>query len=339
MSNRYNYVSIDRIFSKLLRDYGDQFNEGDVIEWCGEALEFIGAPQYYEEAVAFIEVKNHQCKLSSGTHAIIQIARNHNWTGSKDDKFCPSTVISELITSPFIQTSDSCANCGDTPVNPVTVLPDYIVLDCNGQPINEYDIAYYRPYFDLKHEYLNWRNSNFYKNSYTPVRLATHSFSDNLVCTTDDVYNESNDEYTVVRKEMLRFSFKEGSVAVALTRQVVDPETGYPLIPDNISYTTAITKYIIYMMACRDSYSNREGSKGNVDKLEKDWHWYCKQAGNIDMMPNGIDEYQNLLDQRSYILPRNGRYYGFFGKMARPENRKWNDPDNRNRKVNYFTGN
>lgn len=322
----YKYTSIDRIFSKLIRDVKSDFSEADVVEWCGEALEFIGATRLYEEAVAFIEVKNHQCKLPAGLHAVIQVARNNRWSGPKDDSLCPAKIKSEV------------------PVNtdPQASIP--VALDCNGEPVNEYELAYYRPYFDLRYEYDLWRCSGTYTEKYTPVRLTTNTFFNSLVCkeTTagiENIYQSSVDEYTIVQGDTLRFSFKEGSVAVAYLRQIVDEETGYPMIPDNISYTTAITKYITMKMFEREFYNGREGAAQKMQKAESDWQWYCKQAGNVDMMPYGVDEHQNLLDQRSYILPQQNRYYGFFGKMNRPEIRKYNDPDVRNYHGYYFRGN
>lgn len=312
-----SYVSIDRIFSKLIRDATDQFNEGDVIEWCGEALEFIQAVRSYEEAVAFIEVRNHQCALPSGLHAIIQVARNHCWKGTADDTLCPQLLISEATKNPL-----------DTPSASIPV-----ALDCNGEPINAFDLAYYRPFFDLKFEHDLWCGHPRYTKCFAPVRLATSTFFNNLVCREvnhDRIYRSSIDEYTPIQKKFLRFSFKEGIVAVSYLRQIVDEETGYPMIPDNISYTTAITKYILMMMAQKEFFNNREGSGSKLQKFEVDWQWYCKQASNSDMMPNGIDEHQNLLDQRSYILPARNNYYNFFGSMARPEVRNYNDPDHRN---------
>lgn len=325
----YKYTSIDRIFSKLIRDVKSDFSESDVIEWCGEALEFIGATRLYEEAVAFIEIRNHQCKLPSGLHSIIQIARNNKWSNIKDDLFCPQKIKDEV--------EENCEDCVSDKS------PDYIILDCNGQPINDYELAYYRPYFDLRYEYDLWRGSSIYTQQYTPIRLTTNNFFNSLVCTdknenNNNIYQSSVDEYTIIQGDTLRFSFKEGSVAIAYLRQVVDNETGYPMIPDNISYTTAIIKYITMKMFERDFYNGRDGSQAKMQKAESDWQWYCKQAGNVDMMPYGDDEYQNLLDQRSYILPQQNRYYGFFGKMARPEIRKYNDPDLRN-SHNYFRGN
>jgi len=72
-----------------------------------------------------------------------------------------------------------------------------------------------------------------------------------------------------------------------------------------------------------------------MQKAEQDWHWYCKQARNRSLMPKGVDAHQNIMEQRQYMLPRLKRYYGFFGKMSRPESRKFNDSDNRNYS-NYF---
>ena len=95
------YTSIERIFSKVSRDLGvDKINEADVIEWSAEALEAIGAVTLYEEAVAFIEVKNHQCAIPTGLHRITQVAYNSCYTPgqsqSEKDLFCPEKVIKEL---------------------------------------------------------------------------------------------------------------------------------------------------------------------------------------------------------------------------------------------------
>ena len=295
----YSFVSIDRIFSKIVRDLGEtSLHEGDVIEWVGEALEFIAATEHYEKAVAFIEVKNHQCKLPTYLHQVVQVARNRCWKGS-DDLLCPKASVEEA-------TQD------------IASVP--VALDCYGQPINDYELAYYRPYFDLKWEHSFWYSSTSYNKCYVPVRLGNHTFFDSLVLPeSSGLYV---DEYTIINKDTLRFSFKEGFVAVAYNRQMLDPATGYPMIPDNISYTTAITKYVKMMILGRMCYNGREGACGKEKDAIADWHWYCKQASNVDMMPYGIDEHQNLLDQRSNLLPKNRRYYGFFGNLSRPEIRR-----------------
>lgn len=327
MSNEVTpYVSINRILGKLRRDFGslENVNESDVIEWSAEALQAIGAITLYEEAVAFIEVRNHQAELPNGLHAIIQIARNICWDDIKQCGLCPSDVLnlSEEVSS-------------------LALLPAHIPvpIDCDGKPLQEYDLAYYRPYFDMRDEVGYYASSYLYNNCFSVIRLSNHTFFNSLVCSNPDqdkLYNSGSgvfDEYTIISGDTLRFSFEKGQIILSYVRQQVD-EQGYPMIPDHYSYTTAITKYVIMKLMEREFYTNREGSVGKLQKAEQDWHWYCKQARNRAMMPKGIDQWQNILEQRQYMLPRMNRYYGFFGKMSRPESRKFNDPDFRN----YFRG-
>jgi hypothetical protein len=343
------YTSLDRILSKIGRDLGtEDIQENDIVEWSGEALEAIGAVTLYEEAVAFIEVKNHQCDLPSGLHSIIQIARNNCFQGFKeslDESLCPKKIVQELSTNDDIHIQP--CNCPqENPCSCNGPKVDYTLLDCEGKPITGYDIAYYRPYFDLQYEYYGWCNSSFYRSCYSPVRLSNNTFFNSLVCQENDtdiknLYQtyHNTDEYTIIKGETLRFSFQEGSIALSYLRQVVDSETGYPMIPDHYSYITAITKYVTMKIMERDFYAGRDGSQARLMKAESDWQWYCGQAANLAMMPKGIDQHQNILEQRQYILPRMRNYYSFFGKMSRPESRKWNDPDNRNRFRGYYRGN
>ena len=61
MSQPIQYTTVDRIFNKLYRDLREtSLNESDVIEWIGEALDFLKVAENQEEAIAFLEVKNHQ---------------------------------------------------------------------------------------------------------------------------------------------------------------------------------------------------------------------------------------------------------------------------------------
>lgn len=311
MGKKYQYTTLDRVLSKIYRDLGiEEISEIDVIEWAGEALEAIGAITLYEEAIACIEVSNHQADLPNGLHSIIQIARNNEWSPSNKDIICPADIVEETTTEEV-----------DYPV----------ILDCNGSPITDVEIAYYRPYFDLQYEYYGWTRSNMYSTNYTPVRLANHTFFNTLVCPEDkNLYHSCSDEYTIVEDKM-RFSFKEGSIIVSYYRQKIDPTTGYPMIPDEYSVITAITMYITMKYMGRMWYMGREGYADKLQKAEADWHWYCKQAGNAIMIPYGVDEYQNLQEGRQQMIPQLNRYYGFFGKLNKRESGTFKDPDGRNR--------
>lgn len=328
MSNEVTpYVSVNRILGKLRRDFGslENINESDVIEWTAEALEAIGAITLYEEAVAFIEVRNHQASLPNGLHAIVQVARNICWDDIKECGLCPSDVLN---------LAEEVSSLAPLPA----AIP--VPIDCDGKPLQEYDLAYYRPYFDMRDEVGYYSSSYLYNNCFSVVRLSNHTFFNSLVCSfpdQDKLYTQGSggvfNEYSIINGDTIRFSFEKGQIVLSHVRQVVD-EQGYPMIPDHYAYTTAITKYVIMKLMEREFYANRDGSVGKLQKAEQDWHWYCKQARNRAMMPKGVDQWQNILEQRQYMLPRMNRYYGFFGKMSRPESRKFNDPDSRN----YFRG-
>jgi len=74
----YKYVSVYNIVEKLYRDYDHQeeLNIWDIIEWAGEALEFIGAGQQYEKYVAELEIKNSMATLPCNFHNQPQAAYN-----------------------------------------------------------------------------------------------------------------------------------------------------------------------------------------------------------------------------------------------------------------------
>lgn len=181
--------------------------------------------------------------------------------------------------------------------------------------------------------YNTWTVSNFYQKRFTPVRLANHSFFKSVVCKEKDmsVYESCNDEYTIVGTvdRKLRFSFKTGVIALAYVRNAIDKETGYPLVPDNISYTTAITYYIKWKIAQRMEWSGREGYSRLAQDSERLWLKYCQQGKNYMKMPKTLDQYQNMLESSHHLIPKHNRYYNYFGNLGRPEQRKFNDPDRR----------
>lgn len=296
-------ISIDRIFSKLFRDLNvgvETIDRSDIIEWTGEALEAIGAKSTYQPAVAFLDVTNYTAKLPNLLHAIVQVARNNNYN---DSPVTASDILTEAVTEEI-----------DVPV----------ALDQYGMPINEYELAYYRPYFDLIGEFYIGGSFTVKRATFTPVRLSNHSFFGTLVCSNENfegLYQNCYDEYTLV-DDTIKLSFPTGQIAISYLRQAVDINTGYPMIPDTYSNTTAITKYITMKLMEREFYSGRQGSEARMMKSESDWHFYCRQAKNESLLPQTVDEWENLLHQRNYLVPQINRYDGFFGRLSHKENRR-----------------
>ena len=336
MRTKFNYTTVNAILSKFNRDLrGNDISESDIIEWTGEALGFMNIVEIQEEALAFLEVKNYQAELPDGFQYIIQIARNNKWVAPEEESLsgiCPENVLQDL----------SCG-CNPPPAGEVTEAPcdfnihDFVCTDCQGGLIGDAELAYYRPFFDLKYEYSMWMDSFLYRDSYSPVRLANHTFMGTLVAEESEdirknLYTNSRDEYTIVGGNpnlCLRFSFEKGLVAVAYVRAMIDGETGYPMIPDDSAFLTAITYYVKWKASERLRWLGREGFATEAADAEKHWLKYIRQALNKAKMPQGVDDYQDILEESMYLIPRHRKYYGYFGKLGREENRMFNNPDRR----------
>lgn len=309
------YTSIDRLFVKLQRDFDlSNITESDVVEWAGEALEHMSVYKMYEESVAFIEVKNHQCLLPSGFHALIQIALNN----------CAEVCASDIANNTTSEESEE-------------TYP--VLIDCKGQPITDVELAYYRPYFNYAASYFGWTTTQLYTSCFSPVRLSSNNFFNSIVCKEsnyENIYAQSEHEYTIIQGEIIRTSFKEGQIAVSYLKQITDKETGYPLIPDDISVIEGITQYIIMKISTKEFYNNKEGAFNKMEKAEIQWNKYCSQAKSKMFMPSSIDEYENILQGRNYLIPRTRSYYSFFGRLNKSELRGFLDPRNAQVYNNYY---
>lgn len=315
---KFQFIKIDSVLAKIKRDLrGLDIGETDAIEWVGEALGFMKIASASKESIAFIEVKNYQAELPQGLHYIIQIARNNNWVSNKDNENCVLEVLEE------IPLEEDCK---------------HKISHCHDCDYDNDLIA--GPTLNLYYEYQHW--NKYYKshNNYSPVRLSNHSFFNSLVCKneeTDGLYCQGcdgNSEYTIVANQM-RFNFEEGFIAIAYVGQMIDEDTGYPMIPDDESAKAAITYYTAWKSKEQECWNHREGACQLANKAENNWLKYIKQFKNKAKMPTGVDQHQNLMEQSKYLLPRQNRYYGFFGNLGRAEERPFADPTGRNKFTRY----
>lgn len=331
------YVSIDRVFSKLGRELkGTDLNETDVIEWIGDALSFLEVPQILVEDVKFLKVKDYHTDMPDCLHMITQIAKNLDVPKPKE---LPCEETEPEVPEEKEDTCYSCESGGDvTPFNKVNINADYL----DHLP-DEYALAFLNleeaqllecqdlEKLDLDWTYRAWTSSAYYRRNFAPVRLSNHTFFNSLVCREKDpIYTSHDYEYTVIgeREKRIRFNFKEGEVAISYLKVSVDEETGYPLIPDNISYISAIVYFIKWKLAESFEWSGREGWAGKADKAEERWLKYARQAKNNMKMPKTLDQYQNLLEQSHYLIPNHKRYYDYFGNLGKSSMRNFQVQNN-----------
>lgn len=332
--SKLKYVTIDRIFSKINRDLkGTDLNESDVIEWIGEALEFLQVPQVLVEDVKFLTVKDYHVEVPDGLHMITQIAKNTSNSLSDSKKVnCQCIEESEKKSCSCltdVSDIDFCnAESWDVNEQDLENMPEGYSSAFLNADTTQYLNSLALNRLDLDWNYTLWTSSQYYRRNYTPVRLATGTFFNSLVCKEKDksLYLTCDYEYTIIgqTEKKLRFNFIEGDIAISYLKNSVDKETGYPLIPDNISYITAITYYIKWKIAEMYDWAGREGWSGKSEKAEAKWLKYVRQAKNYMKMPKTLDEYQNLLEQTHYLIPNHNRYYGFFGNLGKRQVRNFN---------------
>lgn len=293
---KFKFVSINSLLAKFHRDYRNlDISEGDIIDWIGDALDFMKMPSASEHALFFGEVTDYYVDLPARLHFITQIARDNHWT------------------------RESCDTNGITPAEVVTAQPLEtlpMVSNCDGTPIIRYEMASYQPTFNLNYVHDTWAH-NTLRNRFEPIRLANSSLFGSLVCRDEEEVYTGRDEYTV-EGDRIKFSFREGFIVMPYIRQRID-EQGLPMIPDDAYAMSALTYYVIWKINEREAWSHRQGAAQLAEKAQIQWNSYILKFKNKAKMPMGVDDYQDLMEQSKYQLPNTNRYYGFFGKLNTPE--------------------
>jgi hypothetical protein len=304
-------ISLDRVFSGLYRDLKPamELSEADLIEWAAEALEFIGAYPQFEEAVETLQVKQYKVLIPCGLHKILQI-------GLKVSEGAPSgcpIYVDKFGNPPDCEKhpNDPCECPPTVPCNESgLVFADGACTDKSTIALAELWTEYYGNPFTT---------TSAYHNEWVPIRLATGSFRDADMHSSGCANLKSQSKMTYkIDNPYIKTNFKEGHICIAFIRQPLD-DKGWPMIPDTVHYVEAIKKYLVYKI----KYS--EFLQGAIhpniyEKLEQDWHLYCRQARNTMLMPSTIDEMENLKDSWKRLIPQEKRYYGFFGNLSSPEN-------------------
>ena len=322
--SQIQFTTVDRILANLNRDLkGLDTNESDIIEWIGEALDFLQMPEVQEECVAFIKVENYEADLPEGFQMLLQMSK---YNKEPDNELKSLEDRDQCIMEDVDEEFDFSEDC-DTPGG---CNQRYDVLDFLMGNID----TSYKAYFDMQWQYIHWTANDYYKENFVPVRLSNNTLFSTLVCKEKDHHTScysSPYEYTIAGTscKKLRFSFENGYVAMSYVKTAVDKETGYPLVPDNIRHITAIGYYVKWKVAEVQAWNRREGFAGLAAGAEQHWLKYVKQAKNYTKMPKSIDQFQNLLEQSHYLIPRHDRYYKYFGNLGRAENRRFNNPNGR----------
>lgn len=305
MKNKYPHTSVNVIISRLQKSIrNEEISELDIIDYIGDALGLLEAPEIQEESVYFLKVENHHAEVPPYLKSVLQIAK-YSDSVENAKRRCKSLPKKIKINK---ETVKEAYKCGEDEI-----------MDCIMCSIHDGFI----PYFDMQWQYSPWVTSSYYVTYFEPVRLKNHTLFNSLVCQEKrNLYHNDSDEYDIIGTidRRLRFSFKEGMVAVSCLRNPVDPETGFPTIPDNQDHIEAIVYYIRWKIAETLSWAGRAGFDSQVTYNKQMWEMYKTNAINDSKLPNTIDELQNQLEQTHNLINNPNRYYGYFGNLSRYNN-------------------
>ena len=284
---RFEYTTIDRILNAFQRNLGDEdITEENIVEWTGEALSELFRRGSLQECVLFALVENYNVEMPSGFKYISGILKNTKYNGYNPEAAVTCGEIIEIEESlpepeeiiPAPEDEDCCLekNCYGLEWG---LGPKGLSL---RQDLNHTLYRQPLPYLQLPWTFGYWYSSH----------MATERFSNHVELSNDRFFKtnvlknqKSNfnfprafgDKYTLVGNN-IRFNFEKGQVAIAYLRVPIDPETGYPLIPDENSYIQAIIYYIKWKLAEFYSWNGRQGFTAEADRAMNLWLKYVAQA-------------------------------------------------------------
>lgn len=271
------------IISDIYRDLGiDEISESDIIEWASQALEHMNVHSMYDINTSMMNVVNYRCDIPDGLIEVLQIAK-HLDLRSLPKK--PTNIFFEQYVPKCgcEEPKETGCGCIEEPEKKLCVCQSFV---------NNWGWAFIFNPDKYRHRMYEWQlvvptNNNFFKTGVCNDSMGTPFL-----------------EYMIDNGKIL-FSFKEGVIILSYKAVRLD-ENGYPMVPDEISARTAITKYIIMKYMTRQWYLGREGYQDKMMKSQQDWDWYCRQFRNKVTMPDE-DEYRKIQMKENRLILRPSR--------------------------------
>ena len=298
MSYRGKFTNVARIIAKFKRDVdSDKLTKNDIIEWIGEAMEFLQVDGLYENTVDFVLVKGGYAQIPMGLYQLNMIAKDNSWTGC--ESICTKEYIEEVVGD-----SGKCE------------YKQGIQLNCYNQFKESEYVAYFRPSVRIAfNEALDFLTKNRrIQQRFGPLRPTNNMMYQGISCNPE--LGSANGEYSVQSDGRIKFGFDEGQVAISYVKVATD-KNGYPLIPDNQSFVTAVTAYITFKVTEGQFYNYVPNSLSRYVRAEAQWQWYCRQAKNEALMPD-VNDAEDIREMGSnFFRPENvfGNYFSNISDM------------------------
>lgn len=295
-------TSVKTVIAKIIADLDlkeDDTKISDITEWCGEAIEQIGAITQFipkvtgVEGVPAVKINCHQAPLPCDLHQLHQVAYSFNcngpWfpmrkaTGSFavwgcGDNCCENKNCECLTPEMIIQ--------NDTLVN--------LVVDMYGN-------------ID-KTEAIEMINSNQNLRTILSNLINLHTYDIHSLSSVNSANPSLGFQYTV-KPGFIMTNVPSGYLKLSYSAIPTDEE-GYPLIPDLMSYKEAIYWYVTMKMKYPEYLNGRMNREVYYD-IRRSWNFYRNQAYAEALMPNE-DGLESIKNNWNKIVPEFRDHNSFY---------------------------
>ena len=234
-----NFIKCEAVLAKVLRGFPDNFifNKDDVLEYIIEASEQMSFKKFSQERIFLANISNYLCDVPKNTNTILEIIK------FKDDFLKEESPSSSTEEKKEEETSESDGisyidklKTEKEKQEAYTKEKENIILAGQKRRLEIlkkiYETDFYEKNYDTK--------------KYVFVCLAEKSLEGNYLS-----YKNNTLRYEIIglSKKVIRFSFKNGLIAMVVNQTILDPDTGFPFLIDHISYLNSIEHYVKYKIA------------------------------------------------------------------------------------------
>jgi len=272
----YGLISSKQVIAKVLADLDlkeDSLRVNDMIEWCGEAIEKIGAVTQLTRKISGVEdsdvlkIKGHQARLPKDLFRLNQVAYATSETGP----WFPMT----MSTGNFNMWSSSLNSTNNATIGEIS----------NVSLLEIVKVLYGKYVEDPVY---SWFSKMDYKTA-----LDILNSNENARVMLTNLVKASGSSNGSGKNSGLKYSIKPGYIVTNASDGFIKlsydamptDEDGYPLVPDLISYTEACFYYIVMKLKYPEYLSGKLNPNIYYD-IKRSWNFYCKQAYGDAMMPD-----------------------------------------------------
>lgn len=293
----YKNTSVKRVIAKVFTDLDLQEGDhrvSDMINWAGEALEKIGVfPSFINKVTGkdgnpILAVSNYQTKLPSDFHKLIQVSYAANKTGP----FYPM----RYATGSF----DFGAEDNEVTSTDITHPESALVT----LAMSLYDLTY--------EEALSKINSEPATRSLLNAMITDVGRGSSI----SEVVDTTGDYTYLIRPNYIKTNIETGFIMLSYQAVPVDID-GYPLIPDDQSFSEAIYWYIT-MKLLYPKWQNGSIRDAIYYDARRSWNFYCKQAYGNALMPNK-DQLESIKNTWLRLIPEINEHATGFSTLGQKQ--------------------